>query len=94
VWYFGEATQQIENGNVVGTEGSWESGVGGALPGIIMLANPLPNLWYRQEYLKGEAEDVAQVLSSSTSIQVSYGSFDNCLQTAEWNLLEPGNSGA
>jgi len=90
IWYFGEATQQIENGNVVGTDGSWESGVGGALPGIIMLANPLPNLWYRQEYLKGEAEDVAQVLSLSTSIQVAYGSFNNCLQTAEWNMLEPG----
>ena len=90
VWYFGEATQSIENGAVVGTSGSWEAGIGGALPGIIMLANPLPSLWYRQEYLDGEAEDVGQVLNTSASIQVPYGSFDNCLQSAEWNLLEPG----
>lgn len=90
VWYFGEASQEIENGAVVGTSGSWEAGVDGALPGIIMLADPLPNLWYRQEYYKGEAEDVAQVLSTSTSITVPYGSFDNCLQNAEWNLLEAG----
>ena len=90
VWYFGEASQEIEDGVVVGTSGSWEAGVNGALPGIIMLANPLPNLWYRQEYLKGEAEDVAQVLNTSTSIQVPFGSFDNCLQNAEWNLLESG----
>jgi hypothetical protein len=90
VWYFGEASQEIENGVVVGTSGSWEAGVDGALPGIIMLAAPLPNLWYRQEYYKGEAEDVAQVLSTSTSINVPFGSFDNCLQNAEWNLLEAG----
>jgi hypothetical protein len=90
VWYFGEATQEIENGAVVGTSGSWEAGIDGALPGIIMLANPLPSLWYRQEYLDGEAEDVGQVLNTSASIQVPYGSFDNCLQSAEWNLLEPG----
>jgi hypothetical protein len=90
VWYFGEDSKEIEDGSVVGTSGSWEAGVDGALPGIIMLANPLPNLWYRQEYYKGEAEDVAQVLSLSTSIDVPYGSFDNCLQNAEWNLLEPG----
>ena len=90
VWYFGEASQEIEDGVVVGTSGSWEAGVGGALPGIIMLANPLPNLWYRQEYLKGEAEDVAQVLSTAASASVPYGSFQGCLQNAEWNLLEPG----
>lgn len=90
VWYFGEESQEIEDGVVISTEGSWEAGVDGALPGIIMLANPLPNLWYRQEYYKGEAEDVAQVLSTSASIQVTYGSFDNCLQSAEWNLLEAG----
>jgi len=90
VWYFGEATQEIGNGTVVGTKGSWEAGVNGALPGIIMLGNPIANLWYRQEYLDGEAEDVAQVLDMSTSIQVAFGTFDNCLQSAEWNLLEPG----
>lgn len=90
VWYFGEDSKEIEDGVVVGTSGSWEAGIDGALPGIIMLANPLTGLWYRQEYYKGEAEDVAQVLNLTTSIDVAFGSFTDCLQTAEWNLLEPG----
>ncbi|SHI00793.1 hypothetical protein SAMN04488109_6724 [Chryseolinea serpens] len=90
VWYFGEATQTFENGQVTGTKGSWEAGVNGAMPGIIMLAKPLVSMWYRQEYFKGEAEDVAQVLSSAASVSVPYGSFENCLQTAEWSLLETG----
>jgi hypothetical protein len=90
VWYFGEDSKEIEDGEVVSTEGSWEAGVDGALPGILMLANPLVGLWYRQEYYKGEAEDVGQVLSLNATITVPYGTFNNCLQTAEWSLLEPG----
>ena len=30
VWYFGEATQELEGGKVTSTEGSWESSVDGA----------------------------------------------------------------
>jgi hypothetical protein len=90
VWYFGEDSKDIEGGEVVSTSGSWEAGVDGALPGIIMLANPLVGLWYRQEYFKGEAEDVGQVLSLNATVTVPFGTFNNCLQIAEWNLLEPG----
>ena len=90
MWYFGEASKEIENGNVVGTGGSWEAGEDGALPGIIMLADPLPGMWYRQEYYEGEAEDVAQILSLDYTTTVPFGSYTSCLQTAEWNLLEPG----
>jgi hypothetical protein len=89
VWYFGEVSQEIEDGEIVSMDGSWEAGVDGALPGIIMLANPIAGLWYRQEYFKGEAEDVAQVLSLSTTVTVPFGTYNNCLQTAEWSLLEP-----
>ncbi|MCK4654271.1 MAG: hypothetical protein KAU01_07490 [Candidatus Cloacimonetes bacterium] len=90
IWYFGEYSEEIEDGQVVSTAGSWEAGVDGALPGIIMLADPIEGLWYRQEYYEGEAEDCAQILSLDASVTVTYGTFDNCLQTAEWNLLEPG----
>lgn len=90
VWYFGEDTKEIENGQTVGTAGSWEAGVDGALPGVIMFAKPIPGLWYRQEYYAGEAEDVAQVLSLDESINVTFGNFSNCLQMAEWSPLEPG----
>src|SRR5687768_15919643 len=42
VWYLGEDTKEYEEGKVVTTEGSWEAGVDGAQPGIIMLADPQP----------------------------------------------------
>ena len=90
IWYFGEDSKEIENGEVVSKAGSWEAGVDGALPGIIMLDKPFIGLSYRQEFYEDEAEDVALVLSLTASVTTPYGTFNNCLQTAEWNLLEPG----
>ena len=90
VWYFGEATKELQNGKVESTEGSWEAGVDGAKPGIIMQADPKVGETYRQEYYKGEAEDMAKVLSLDESATVPYGSFDHLLMTRDWNPLEPG----
>jgi hypothetical protein len=89
VWYFGEDSKEYEGGKVVSTGGSWEGGVGGARPGIIMLADPEIGLYYHQEYLKGEAEDMAQVLSLDATATVPYGSYGHVLQTREWTPLEP-----
>ena len=58
VWYFGEDTKSFEDGMLESTAGSWEAGVGGAFPGIIILGDPLVGLSYRQEFFKGEAEDM------------------------------------
>ncbi len=57
VWYLGEATTEYEHGRPKSTAGSFEAGVNGAQPGIIMAAAPKPGLRYRQEYSKGQAED-------------------------------------
>ena len=46
------------------TAGSFEGGVNGALPGIIMPAHPQVGDQYRQEYAKGVAEDTGEVLRS------------------------------
>jgi hypothetical protein len=92
VWYFGEATKEYDNGEVVSTKGSWEAGVDGAKPGIIMQADPKVGQSYRQEYYKGEAEDMARVLSLNESVTVTYGTFDHVIETKEWTPLEPGYS--
>src|SRR5215203_4430719 len=89
VWYFGEDTKEYEEGKVVSTKGSWEAGVDGAKPGIIMQADPKVGQAYRQEYYKGEAEDMARLLSLNESVKVQYGSFDHVLETKEWTPLEP-----
>jgi hypothetical protein len=90
VWYFGEDTKEYENGEVVSTKGSWEAGVDGAKPGIIMPADPKIGESYYQEYYPGEAMDMARVLSFDASVMVPFGYFDHVLETREWTPLQPG----
>jgi hypothetical protein len=91
VWYFGEDTKELdENGNVISTEGSWEAGVNGAEPGIIMLADPKKGDKYQQEFAADVAEDMAQVIGFEDGVCVRYGCFDNVLVTKEWTPLEHG----
>jgi len=92
VWYFGEDTKEYEAGQVVGTKGSWQAGVDGALPGVIMKADPQVGETYRQEYYEGEAEDMAEVVSLTEAAAIAYGSYDQVLMTKEWTPLEPGIS--
>jgi hypothetical protein len=95
VWYFGENSKELENGKVVSTAGSWEAGVDGALPGIIMPADPKVGDSYRQEYYKGKAEDMAEVISLdgaglNDAVNTPYDSFGkDVLVTKDWNPLEP-----
>jgi hypothetical protein len=90
VWYFGEDSKEIEGGIVVSTEGSWEAGVDGAVPGVLMLAEPVVGVKYQQEFAEDVAEDMARVLSLTKTAEVPYGTFDECLMTQEWSHLEPG----
>ena len=57
VWYFGEEVANYENGVLADHDGSWEAGVDGALPGIVMYADPATHVGetFRQEYYAGEA---------------------------------------
>jgi hypothetical protein len=89
VWYMGEDTKEYEDGKVVSTEGSWEAGVDGALPGIIMLAAGEVDLAYTQEHYAGEAEDKGKVVSLGEHVEVPYGSFDDVVVTEDWTPLEP-----
>jgi hypothetical protein len=89
VWYMGEDTKEYQNGKVTSTEGSWQGGVDGAQPGVLIPAHPKPGMAYRQEYYKGQAEDAAQVLSLRRKAKVPYGAFANLVITKEFTPLEP-----
>ncbi len=89
VWYLGEDVKDYENGVVVSTAGSWEAGVDGALPGIVMPAEPQLADVYRQEFFPGEAEDMMQIIGVSESVTVAAGSFDDVTLTRDWSPLEP-----
>jgi len=91
IWYLGEATKEFENGKVVSTEGSFEAGVDGAQPGVVMLAKPRAGMRYRQEYYVRHAEDRAEVLSLKEQVQVPFGFFGRgkVLMTRDLNPLKP-----
>ena len=89
VWYFGEDVRNFANGKLESTDGSWEAGVDGALPGIIMPAHPKAGDAYRQEYDKGKAEDLGEILRVGQHKDVTAGSYDNVIVTRDWNPLEP-----
>jgi hypothetical protein len=88
IWYLGESTKEFEDGKV-STEGSWEAGVDGAQPGVLLPGKPKVGLSYRQEYYRGQAEDAAEVLSVEARARVPVGSFQQLLQTKEYTPLEP-----
>jgi hypothetical protein len=90
VWYFGEDSFDYKHGHFVKNSGSWQAGVNGAQPGIIMESDPQPGDAYRQEYYRGHALDQAKVLSSGGAVKVPYKSFPQTLGTIEHTSLEPG----
>ncbi len=89
VWYMGEATTAYENGKPASTEGSWEAGVNGAKPGVIMPAHPKVGMRYRQEFFKGHAEDRAKIVSLNEQVRVPLRRYRRTLMTLETNPLEP-----
>jgi hypothetical protein len=89
VWYFGEETAEYEGGEITSTEGSWEAGVDGAQPGIIMLADPQVGDAYRQEFFEGHAQDVARVYAVDESITVPNNTFSLVIVTEDWSELDP-----
>ncbi|MGH8429584.1 MAG: hypothetical protein ACREUF_04185, partial [Solimonas sp.] len=67
VWYFGERVLNYEDGELNNLDGSFKAGVDRAKPGILMKAAPAAGDVYREEWALTEAEDVAEVLSTSAS---------------------------
>ncbi|ABL81460.1 MULTISPECIES: hypothetical protein [unclassified Nocardioides] len=89
VWYFGEATATYDrSGRLESREGSWRAGVDGAVAGLIMPAEPRPTDAYRQEFLRGEAEDQAWIVQRNASTTVPYGTLHHLVRSFEWTRLE------
>jgi hypothetical protein len=89
VWYFGEATTAFDTGTP-DTTGSFEAGVNGAQPGIVMPARPQIGDQFRQEYAKGVAEDVGEVLSlTGSETTVLTGPARDLLVTKDTDSLDP-----
>ena len=88
VWYFGENTEELEDGLITTIAGSFMAGVNGDKPGIVMKAHPAVGDFYRQEFALANAEDFAQTLSLDETVVVPAGTFDHCLKSEETTPLE------
>jgi len=90
VWYFGERTATYHpDGTVASREGTWLAGTNGGIAGVIMPANPYPTDAYRQEFLKGHAEDQAWIVANHEEMRLPYGKLDHIVRSYEWTRLEP-----
>lgn len=89
LWYFGEETAEFENGRLATREGSWEAGVDGAEAGILLPARPRPGMRYREEFLRGEAEDRGRVLATGVPAGAPYGFHRDTLLISDTTPLEP-----
>ena len=89
IWYLGEDTAEFEDGKVTSTAGSWEAGRDGALAGVVVPADPVPGMSYREEFYRGEAEDSGAVLSVEEQVETPFGHHDGVLLTKGTNALEP-----
>lgn len=89
IWYLGEDTAEFEDGEITSTAGSFEAGVDGALPGIIMPAEPADGMRYRQEYYEGEAEDNGEILSVDEQADVPAGRYEDAVLTKDTITIEP-----
>ncbi len=109
-WYCGEDTAQYETfpgddpqePQLVGIEGAFKAGRDGDLPGILVLASPTVGAVHRQEFSLNNAEDNAEVLSTTyafgenadldTHVPQALAELlcaGDCMVTREFSALEP-----
>jgi hypothetical protein len=85
IWQLGETGYQYRDGRATTMPESWQAGVDGAQPGIVVPGRPDPGTLYRPP-----RATATQVLSASTRAEVPYGSFDHLVITKESSTpLEP-----
>jgi hypothetical protein len=90
VWYMGEKSLERKHGVFVLASDSWQAGVNGAEPGIIMQGDPKRGDVYRQEfYPPGGALDQARVLGFRDHMGVGRKTYVHVLVTIEWSPVEP-----
>ena len=111
-WYCGEETKTFESfkgdnpriPELVSIDGTFKAGRDGDEPGIIFLASPTLGQVSREEFSLGNAEDIAQVVSTTykfgsdpeldqlvpKKLADRFCSVGDCVVTDNRSLLEPG----
>jgi hypothetical protein len=88
VWYLGENVDNYDARALHDHAGSWLAGDDGAIPGIVMLADPHIGQVYEQEHLLGCTRDKAEVLSVDERVSVPTGEYAEVLLTHDTSDTE------
>lgn len=88
LYYFGEDVDNYENGTIVNHNGSWESGVNGAIYGLLLPGSPRPGFAFVEENAPGIAQDQGRVLSTTLSVSTGAVDFTNVVQVEETSPLD------
>lgn len=89
VWLFGELDEGYEDGELVETS-TWEAGVDGAWPGVMMPGNATIDEIYRVGYVPGEMEERGRIVAIDASAEVPAGNYTGLRTVENWSDLEPG----
>ena len=92
VFYFGEEVDNYEDGQIVDHGGSWQAGVNGAQPGILVPARFLLGARYYQEQAPGVALDRAENVEMGLTLHLAGRRLRDCVAVAETSAMESGES--
>jgi hypothetical protein len=87
VCLLGEDEEVFEDGELVERE-RWRAGEDGAVPGIVMPAEPIVATWHTIGGVPGE-EDNANVVGLGDPFSTPAGTWSETVTTQEWNPAEP-----
>lgn len=90
IFYFGEAVDIYEDGEIASHDGAWLAGIGGAQPGVIMPGSYLLGARYFQERAPG-AMDRGENTAMGLTVATPAGTFHDCVEVIETSPLEPGH---
>jgi len=90
LYYFGEDVDVYKDGKVVGHQGAWLSGAGGARFGLMLPGKARVGDRFYQEVAPRTAMDRAEVISVTEKVKVPAGTFENCLHVRETSPLDSG----
>jgi hypothetical protein len=84
VWYLGSYTESYEGGQFVNATDAWLAGVNGAIPGVIMMADPKKGMpGYLQDSIPGRETVHAEVAKVGERKCVPFKCFSNTLTILE-----------
>ena len=95
VYYFGEWSRDCPDGfdendecEDESNEGSWEAGIDGARPGLMMAGTPLLGAKYFQEIAPPDAVDRGEIVAMGLDIDVPAGDWSGCINILDTNPAE------